>query len=179
MPSRRRCWPRLGQETQARSGTEHRLVGIGNPLPENAEAEEYRPGSLQHAKAELESVAEMLPGDATNTVRARGDSPGTAGRVARRELGPSLLPRSFSPGRSAGIRLAVDRRGTDLARHHAAGFTALDAAKLIVLSACQTAVQDFRALPDEAIGLPAGLTQAGVPAVLGRCGASTMPARRC
>ena len=36
-----------------------------------------------------------------------------------------------------------------------------------MLSACQTAVQDFRALPDEAIGLPAGLTQAGVPAVVG------------
>jgi len=36
-----------------------------------------------------------------------------------------------------------------------------------VLSACQTAIQDFSNLPDEAIGLPAGLTQAGVPSVLG------------
>jgi CHAT domain-containing protein len=36
-----------------------------------------------------------------------------------------------------------------------------------VLSACQTAIADFRNLPDEAIGLPAGLTQAGVPSVVG------------
>ena len=36
-----------------------------------------------------------------------------------------------------------------------------------MLSACQTAIQDFANLPDEAIGLPGGLTQAGVPSVLG------------
>ena len=39
--------------------------------------------------------------------------------------------------------------------------------RLVVLSACQTAVIDARRLPDEAIGLPAGLLQAGVPAVIG------------
>jgi hypothetical protein len=49
----------------------------------------------------------------------------------------------------------------------AAGFTALAETRLALLSACQTAIQDFRNLPDEAIGLPAGFTQAGVPLVLG------------
>jgi len=40
-------------------------------------------------------------------------------------------------------------------------------ARLVVLSACQTAITDARRLPDEAIGLPAGLLQAGVPGVIG------------
>ncbi|MGB9872576.1 MAG: CHAT domain-containing protein, partial [Anaerolineae bacterium] len=38
---------------------------------------------------------------------------------------------------------------------------------LAVLSACQTAITDFRDLPEEAVGLPAGLLQAGAPAVVG------------
>jgi CHAT domain-containing protein len=40
-------------------------------------------------------------------------------------------------------------------------------ARLVVLSACQTAITDFNTLPDEAIGLPAGFFQAGVPGVVG------------
>ncbi len=39
--------------------------------------------------------------------------------------------------------------------------------RLSVLSACQTAIEH---LPDDAIGLPAGLTRAGVPSVLGTLG---------
>jgi CHAT domain-containing protein len=39
--------------------------------------------------------------------------------------------------------------------------------RLVVLSACQTAITDTRTLPEEAIGLPAGFMQAGVPAVIG------------
>lgn len=35
------------------------------------------------------------------------------------------------------------------------------------LSACQSAVRDFERLPDEFIGLPVGLLQAGIPAVIG------------
>ena len=36
-----------------------------------------------------------------------------------------------------------------------------------MLSACQTGLTDFQRVPDEAIGLPAGFLQAGVPTVLG------------
>jgi len=43
----------------------------------------------------------------------------------------------------------------------------LAAARLVVLSACQTAITDFNDLPDEVIGLPAGFLQAGVPGVIG------------
>ncbi len=40
-------------------------------------------------------------------------------------------------------------------------------ARLAVLSACQTAITDFNDLPEEAVGLPAGFLQAGVPGVVG------------
>ena len=39
--------------------------------------------------------------------------------------------------------------------------------RLVVLSACQTAITDFGNLPDEAVGLPSSFLQAGVPAVIG------------
>src|SRR5262249_36918635 len=36
-------------------------------------------------------------------------------------------------------------------------------ARLVVLSACETALLDIRRIPDEALGLFAGILQAGVP----------------
>jgi CHAT domain-containing protein/tetratricopeptide (TPR) repeat protein len=42
----------------------------------------------------------------------------------------------------------------------------LSSVRLAVLSACQTAIIDFRAVPDEAIGFPAGFIQAGVPGLV-------------
>jgi CHAT domain-containing protein len=39
-------------------------------------------------------------------------------------------------------------------------------ARMAVLSACQTGITDFRNVPDEAVGFPAGFIQAGVPGVI-------------
>jgi CHAT domain-containing protein len=39
--------------------------------------------------------------------------------------------------------------------------------RLVVLSACQTAITEFNVLPEEAIGLPSGFLQAGLPGVVG------------
>jgi CHAT domain-containing protein len=57
-----------------------------------------------------------------------------------------------------GGRLTLDRLYT---RENAT------AARLTVLSACQTAVTDMQSLPEEAIGLPAALLRAGYAAVVG------------
>jgi CHAT domain-containing protein len=38
--------------------------------------------------------------------------------------------------------------------------------KLVTLCACQTAISDFSDMPDEAVGLPAGILQAGAHAVV-------------
>jgi CHAT domain-containing protein len=45
--------------------------------------------------------------------------------------------------------------------------TAPSQARLAILSACQTAITDFQELPEEAIGLPSGFMQAGIPGVIG------------
>lgn len=42
----------------------------------------------------------------------------------------------------------------------------VSALRLIVLSACQTGVIDFRNVPDEAVGFPAGFIQASVPGII-------------
>jgi len=42
----------------------------------------------------------------------------------------------------------------------------LSASRLAVLSACQTGITDFQKAPDEAVGLPAGFLEAGVPGVV-------------
>src|SRR5262249_39084092 len=39
--------------------------------------------------------------------------------------------------------------------------------RLAVLSACQTAITDFKDLPEEDVGLPAGFLRVGVPGVVG------------
>ena len=156
------------QETQARSDTELRLVGVGNPLPEVAEADADRPVGLPFARAELESIADMLPDGAACTLfehaRHAADA---AGCLARRELVHLSCHGRFRADEplESGLRLADGE--LTLREVMAAGPTALGVCRLAVLSACQTAIQDFRNLPDEAIGLPAGLTQAGVPAVVG------------
>ena len=43
----------------------------------------------------------------------------------------------------------------------------LSASRLVTLSACETGMTNIRRPPDEYLGLPAGLLQAGVPAVVG------------
>ena len=42
----------------------------------------------------------------------------------------------------------------------------LSATRLVTLSACETGITDFRTAPDEFVGLPAGLLQAGAPGVI-------------
>jgi len=43
----------------------------------------------------------------------------------------------------------------------------LDASRLVILSACETGMTNIHCSPDEYLGLPAGLLQAGAPAVIG------------
>jgi CHAT domain-containing protein len=156
------------QEAQLRGNAPLRLVGVGNPLPEFADGAVDRPGSLPFARAELESIAEMLPDGAARVFYEHN---------ANRQILVDALPGANLVHLSCHGRFRADdplASGLLLADGKltlrdiiAAGFTALAKTRLAVLSACQTAIQDFRNLPDEAIGLPAGFTQAGVPSVLG------------
>lgn len=54
----------------------------------------------------------------------------------------------------------------DLTLGDVLGQLRLSGARMVVLSACETGISEFRALADEAISLPAGFLMAGAPAVV-------------
>jgi CHAT domain-containing protein len=144
------------------------FVGVGNPQP--------HPQPLAFARAELDEVVRFFPEAARHTLyeTAATESalvallPGAThvhlachGRFDAESPLDSCLelaqPDPAAPDGDEGrVRLeeilASDWFGNS---------------RLVVLSACQTAITDARRLPDEAIGLPAGLLQAGVPSVIG------------
>lgn len=126
------------------------------------------PLSLPRARAELESVVELLPPD---SARALYEQSATR-EMLLHALADATVVHLACHGRfeaeqpsSSGLLLADGRLA--LRDILSPGFRALARARLVVLSACQTAITDFQTLPDEAIGLPGGFLQAGTPAVIG------------
>jgi tetratricopeptide (TPR) repeat protein len=127
------------------------------------------PPNLSYARAELESIRDLLPPDATTVL-----SEANASRDALWAALPAATIVHFAchgqfdahtPLDSA-LLLAGGSRLTlrDLLD---ADRTQTERLRLAVLSACQTAIYDFRYLPDESIGMFAGFLQAGIPAVIG------------
>jgi CHAT domain-containing protein len=146
------------REQQRRAGGALRLAGVGNPTSD-----------LRFAGPELQSVALLFHADAT-TPFYRSD----ATREAILHALPGATIAHFACHGSfdtddpldSALLLADDTRIT-LRELVAGDTTALAGLRLVVLSACQTAITDFQRLPDESIGLPGGFLQAGVPAVVG------------
>jgi CHAT domain-containing protein/uncharacterized protein YbgA (DUF1722 family) len=127
------------------------------------------PPSLTHARNELISILDLLPKDA--------GAPLYEQQATREALWAALSAATIAHFACHGqfglddtldsaLLLAQESRLTlrDLV---AGDTTALSNLRLVALSACQTAINDFRRLPDESIGLPGGFLQAGVPAVVG------------
>jgi len=127
------------------------------------------PPSLTHARNELISILDLLPKDAGAPLYEQ-----QATREALWAALPGATMAHFACHGQFGLDdtldsallLAQESRLTlrDLV---AGDTTALSNLRLVALSACQTAITDFRRLPDESIGLPGGFLQAGVPAVVG------------
>ena len=144
------------------------LVGVGNPQP--------HPLPLAFARAELEEVARFFPDGASHplyeTAATETALVGLLPQATHVHLAchgrfdadtplDSCLelarPDPSEPGGDEGrVRLEEILLATGF------GHTRPSAP-----SACQTAITDARRLPDEAIGLPAGLLHAGVPSVIG------------
>ncbi|MGQ9803805.1 MAG: CHAT domain-containing protein, partial [Anaerolineae bacterium] len=142
---------------------------LGEPVQRLLDLSRQWPLSLRYARAELQSIVDLLPPDAA--------LPFYEEAATRAALLPHLADAThlhfschgtFDPNQplESALLLAGDDRLT-LQDMLTPGFAALDRARLVVLSACQTAITDFRDLPEETIGLPAGLLQAGAPAVIG------------
>ncbi|WP_152556121.1 CHAT domain-containing protein, partial [Chloroflexus sp. MS-G] len=145
------------REQQRRAAKGVRLAGVGNPT-----------GDLRYAGAELHSICDLLPPAATTTFYEQAATRSAIwSALGESTIGHFSCHGSFAddPLDSA-LHLAAGDRITlrDLV---AGDTTALSNLRLVALSACQTAITDFRRLPDESIGLPGGFLQAGVPAVIG------------
>lgn len=135
------------------------LAGVGNPLP--------AAHPLAFARAELEAVAGLFSDGAS---RALYEAGATLQALQAACPGANYLHFSchgrFDPDEAldSGLLLSNEERLT--LRGLLDGVLDLSAVRLAVLSACQTGINDFTRLPDEAVGLPAGFLQAGVPGVV-------------
>jgi len=127
------------------------------------------PLCLTYARSELSSILNLLPAGAGAPIYEQ-----QATREALWAALPGTTMAHFACHGQFGLDdtldsallLAQESRLT--LRDLVTGDTsALGNLRLVVLSACQTAITDFGRLPDESIGLPGGFLQAGVPAVIG------------
>ncbi|HKZ86423.1 MAG TPA: CHAT domain-containing protein [Anaerolineae bacterium] len=143
------------------SGQQLTLLGVGNPLPL---PEDMKP--LVFARPELEEITPLFNEQAT--VLYEQDAARTA---VDAQLGATLYLHLSCHGKfnpveplESGVVLS---NGEMITLRDLLARQRLSGTRLVVLSACQTAITDFNELPEEAIGLPAGFLQAGVPGVVG------------
>lgn len=135
------------------------LLGIGNPLP--------NPQPLAFARAEVEAIAPLFAPEKRRAIYER-----QANRKDTLKHLPGATHLHFSCHGAFNTEKPLDSAlylsGADRLTLHDLldGDLDLSAARLAVLSACQTGITDFGKVPDEAIGLPSGFLQAGVPGVV-------------
>jgi len=149
----------LQDNVHSREGRKRLLAGVGNPLPSAQ--------PLQAAQAELEEVATLFSEDASQPLYAE---------EATREALLEVLPKAtylhfachglFKIAEPLESSLELAGQTSLTLRDLLHGTAKPDSARLAVLSACQSAVSDFRHLPDEFVGFPAAFLQAGVPGVV-------------
>jgi CHAT domain-containing protein len=144
---------------EKRAAAPLRLAGVGNPLP--------NPQPLAFAGAELRSVVELLPAGSAAPLYERA---ATRAAVLAALRGATIAHLAchgdfaWEEPLNSGLQLGDGSLTLREILDHPEPFAAVC---LAVLSACQTSVTDFGHLLDEAIGLPAGFLQAGVPGVIG------------
>jgi CHAT domain-containing protein/tetratricopeptide (TPR) repeat protein len=138
------------------------LFGVGNPLP--LPEEKYPP--LKFARPEVEKIVPLF-GEATAVLyeqqATRSAVNEQLGRTTYLHLSCHAMFNPQDPLQS-GVVFSNEEM---LTLKDLLGGQRLRGTRLVVLSACQTAITDFKDLPEEAIGLPGGFVQAGVPGVVG------------
>src|SRR5258708_23793989 len=145
---------------KTRLGSKLTFLGIGNPSAKDLP-------SLDFAQLEVEEIDQLVgPGQ-----RVLYEENATGLAIIDAVRGSTYLHFSCHGKFMADQPLdsALYLAGTDVLtlRNLLEGKLDLSNARLAVLSACQTAIADFSKLPEEAIGLPSGFLQAGVPGVVG------------
>jgi CHAT domain-containing protein/tetratricopeptide (TPR) repeat protein len=142
-----------------RSGQSAVLLGVGNPLP--------HPQPLAFSRLELEGIAALFP---STDRRLLYEREATVAGIRANLAGATHLHFSchaafndYEPLNSALFLSGDDELNLgDLLD----GKLNVSTLRLAVLAACQTGISDFLRVPDEAVGFPAGILQAGVPGVV-------------
>ena len=139
-------------------GREPALVAVANPLP--------NPHPLPFARAELEEIVALFP--------AKACFPLWESEATEASLN-GLLPHAthvhfachgmFDVAEPMESHLQLAQQDS-LTLREISEERRYQTARLVVLSACQTAVTSFGRLADEAIGMPAGFLRSGVPGIV-------------
>jgi CHAT domain-containing protein/tetratricopeptide (TPR) repeat protein len=134
------------------------LGGLADPRPD--------PRPLVQARAELGQIAALFASSARKTVMGE-DATREAffrmyGQVTHLHLACHGQFEGCDPMRSS-LLLA---RGERLELRDLLALEAGPSPRLVVLSACQTAIQEFQNLPDQVIGWPSGFLRSGAPGVV-------------
>ncbi len=137
------------------------LLAVGNPTPL---PDEY--DSLNFARAEVEEIALHFNEQAILFYEDKALLDDVILRMSSSTHLHFSCHGRFDPDMplTSGLMLSD---GQMLAMLNILSDLRLAATRLVVLSACQTAISDFKNLPEEALGLPAGFLQAGVSGVVG------------
>ncbi len=135
------------------------LLAVGNPQPSIEE-------SLLFARLEAEEIAGLFPVQPHLLCEADARYENITTHLSQATYLHFSCHGKFEAERplASGLLLSAGRRLTlaDILDQFS-----LSEARLVVLSACQTAVIDAAMVPDEVVGLPTGFLQAGVPGVVG------------
>jgi len=155
-----RAWRAARAALETRQHWDPILTGVGNPS---------HPRPLPFARAELEEVVALFAEGACHPLY---EEQATRSALLERLPGATHVhlachgvfdletPLASRLELSQGERLTLSQVLDEVA-------PSLAQARLVVLSACQSAIPEFRRLPDEVVGLPTGFFQAGVPGVVG------------
>jgi CHAT domain-containing protein/tetratricopeptide (TPR) repeat protein len=147
------------QATLERNGLSPVLLGIGNPLPS--------PQPLTFARLEVEGIAALFSRDEH---RLLYEQQATLAGVREKIAGATYLHFSchgkFNDDEPLDSALFLSGGEALKLSDLLDGNLDISRSRLAVLGACQTGISDFRRVPDEAVGFPAGFLQAGVPGVV-------------
>lgn len=122
---------------------------------------------LPFARAEVSAAAEFFGADRRHILDPEHATPNTVERAGAEATYVHLACHGeFNLDDPLRSRFFL-AEGTQLTMGDIMSGQLFPAARLVVMSACQTAITDIRRLPDEAVGFPAGILQSGVPGVIG------------
>jgi CHAT domain-containing protein len=159
-PSARAFYHSL-QATKLAPSITYDLFAVGDPQPL---ATEIHP--LPYAQFEIKEIAKLFSGNVKLLFEERATYSGVYDAIRDANHIHFACHATFEVEAPLDSGLLLSNKGR-LTLSDLLSLEGLHRARLVVLSACQTAIVDFDKLPEESIGLAGGFLQAGVPGVVG------------